>query len=136
MTTDTFDRRSDFTDETPPTVSRPLREADDAPTRSVAERLTALRTAAGRRIALALDRSRDAWLRARRRLGHTTGRIPAPAVRPLDTSILVVWSLAVALVAVEVALEVSPLLGIALALLEGVGLGVSGRRLYGLVTRS
>jgi hypothetical protein len=36
---------------------------------------------------------------------------------------------------VQVALVVSPLLGIALALLEGVALGASGRRLYRLVAR-
>ncbi len=140
MTTDTFETpqivRSDITDETPPTVGRPRADSGHHPSRSVSERLTALRTTAGGRVASALDSTRGAWRRTRQRLGDTTGRIPAPAVRPLDTSILVVWSLAVALVAVEVALDVSPLLGIALALLEGVALGCSGRRLYGLVTRS
>lgn len=140
MTTDTFETpqilRSDITDETPPTVGRPLAHPGPHLTGHLTERLAALRTAAGKRLSRALDGSRRTWRRAGRRLAETAGSMPTPAVRPLDTSILVVWSLAVVLVAVEVALEVSPLLGIGLALLEGVGLGASGRRLYGLVTRS
>jgi hypothetical protein len=61
--------------------------------------------------------------------------IAKPAIS-LDASIVIVWSLAVALVAIEVALVVSPLLGIGIALLEGVALGASGRRLYRLVSRA
>jgi hypothetical protein len=68
-------------------------------------------------------------------LRETTAGLPVPQAS-LDTSIVFVWSLAVALVAVEVALTVSAPLGITLALLEGVALGASGRRLYRLVTRT
>lgn len=55
--------------------------------------------------------------------------------RSLDAAIVVVWSLAVAMVAVELALAVSPLAGIAVALALGVGLGAGGQRLARLVTR-
>ena len=55
--------------------------------------------------------------------------------RSLDAAIVVIWSLAVAMVAVELALAVSPLAGIAVALGLGVGLGGGGQRLARLVTR-
>jgi hypothetical protein len=48
---------------------------------------------------------------------------------------VLVWSLAIAMLSLEIALTVSAQLGIALALLEGVALGASGRRIYRLVTR-
>jgi hypothetical protein len=63
---------------------------------------------------------------------------PAPALsqtmRSLDAAILLVWGLAVALIAIELALAVSPLLGITVALTEGVVLGAGSGRLARLVT--
>lgn len=143
MSTDTFEtprihRSSETTDVTPPTIRRTTGDhAPDAPSGPpLGERLDALRASAGDALARALDAARGAWRRLRQRLRETSIRIPIPRVTSLDTSIVVVWSLAVALVAVQVALVVSPVLGITLALIEGVALGASGRRLYRLVTRS
>jgi hypothetical protein len=144
MSTDTFETsrtyRSESFEETPPTIRHTTgSHAADAPSGPpVAERLDAMRASAGDALAQALDAARGAWRRFRQRLRGTSIRIPStPRFNPsLDTSIVVVWSVAVALVAIQVALVVSPVLGIAIALLEGVALGVSGRRLYRLVTRS
>jgi hypothetical protein len=49
--------------------------------------------------------------------------------RSIDVALVLVWSLAVGLIAVELALAVSPLLGVAVALLEGVVLGAGAARL-------
>jgi hypothetical protein len=142
MSTDTFEtprihRSGETTDVTPPTIRHETgAHAPDAPPRPpLAERLDALRASAHDAAGQSLDAARAAWRRLRQRLRGTSIRIPIPRVTSLDTSIVLVWSLAVALVAVQVALVVSPLLGIALALLEGVALGASGRRLYRLVAR-
>jgi len=49
--------------------------------------------------------------------------------RSIDAAIAVVWSLAVALIAIELALAVTPLAGIVVALAAGTVLGWGGRRL-------
>jgi hypothetical protein len=148
MSTDTFEtprihRSSESTEVTPPTIRPGAGEHETPSGPPLSQRLEPLRTAAGEWAARGreqatrgLDAARGAWRRLRQRLRETSIRIPIPRVTSLDTSIVLVWSLAVALVAVQLALVVSPILGIALALLEGVALGASGRRLYRLVTRA
>jgi hypothetical protein len=153
MTTDTFETphfdRPD-TDDTPPTLRRPIDTPEEPSGPTIAERLNRARAVALEALDRAIDASRAGWGRLRNRLGETAIRLHRPNVgrpgiarphiaiaRPamsLDTGIVVVWSLAVALVAIEVALVVAPLLGIGIALLEGVALGASGRRLYRLVS--
>ena len=53
--------------------------------------------------------------------------------RSIDAAIAVVWSVAVALIAIELALAVTPLAGIVVALVAGTVLGWGGRRLAQLV---
>jgi hypothetical protein len=53
--------------------------------------------------------------------------------RSIDAAIAVVWSLAVALIAIELALAVTPLAGIVVALVAGTVLGWGGRRLAQLI---
>ena len=155
MSTDTFEtprfHRPD-PDDTPPTLRRPIDAPEEPAGTTIGERLNRARAVASDHLDRALAASRVAWGRLRHRLRETATRLPRPNVgrpgvsRPnvaiakpaisLDASIVIVWSLAVALVAIEVALVVSPLLGIGIALLEGVALGASGRRLYRLVSRA
>jgi len=155
MTTDTFEtprfHRPD-PDDTPPTLRRPIDPPDEPSGPTIAERLQHASSVACEALDRAIGASRAGWGRLRNRLRNTATRLPRPSVgrpgisrpnvaiaRPaisLDASIVLVWSLAVALVAIEVALVVSPLLGIGIALLEGVALGASGRRLYRLVSRA
>jgi hypothetical protein len=139
MSTDTFDTSRIHTyghgDDTPPTLRHPRSGSGEPRSPQVADRLRALAAAAGQTLDRGLSFLRSSWRRLRRRLREASSGLPLPQAS-LDTSIVFVWSLAVALVALELALTVSVQLGIALALLEGVALGASGRRLYRLVTRS
>jgi hypothetical protein len=155
MSTDTFETPRYYrhdTDDTPPTLRRPIEPPDEPSGPTIAERLQRASAVACEALDRAIDAGRRGWGRLRNRLRETATGLPRPRVarpgisrpnvaiaRPaisLDASIVIVWSLAVALVAIEVALVVSPLLGIAIALLEGVALGASGRRLYRLVSRA
>ena len=155
MTTDTFETPRYYrpdADDTPPTLRRPIDTPDEPAGPTISERLDRARVVALEVLDRAIAASRAGWGRLRSRLRETATRLPRPSVgrpgigrpnvaiaRPaisLDASIVLVWSLAVALVAIEVALVVSPLLGIGIALLEGVALGASGRRLYRLVSRA
>jgi hypothetical protein len=54
---------------------------------------------------------------------------PGLGWRSIDVAIVLVWSVAVGLIALELALAVSPLLGVAVALSEGVVLGAGAARL-------
>jgi hypothetical protein len=139
MSTDTFNTSRMHTyghgDETPPTLSHRRPGSGEPPGRELTDRVRGLIGCAGDTLDRGLVALRGTWRRLRRRLRETTAGLPVPQAS-LDTSIVFVWSLAVALVAVEVALTVSAPLGITLALLEGVALGASGRRLYRLVTRT
>jgi hypothetical protein len=140
MSTDTFETpgiyRSETAEDTPTTFRGLAGDQKIPSVPPLAGRLDALRASAGEVIARGLVVALSPWRRLRERLRRTSIRIPMPRVTSLDTGIVLVWSLAVALLAVQLALVVSPVLGIALGLLEGVALGASGRRLYQLVTRN
>ena len=138
MSTDTFDTSRIHTygpgDDTPPTLRHSRPDSGQPRTPQVADRLRAHARGAGETLDRGLVALRSSWRRVRRWLREASAGLPMPHAS-LDTSIVLVWSLAVAMLSLEIALTVSAQLGIALALLEGVALGASGRRIYRLVTR-
>jgi hypothetical protein len=143
MSTDTFDiprtAFRDGTDDTAPTLtndlgpSRPRAGWRPVVADRIAQLLAAGRAGATRSRSAAMDATDRATRRRRAAVEATAVRANAVKLPSLDLSIVAIWSLAVALVAVEIALVVSPLAGIVVALAEGIALGASGQRLLRLV---
>jgi hypothetical protein len=139
MPTDTFD--------TPKMTPRPDVHHYDVPVDDTSEDTATLENAKRRsrpqfewrpiaaRVSAALPR--DEWNRLKASTGRGLATVRSwsrnSPWRTLDAALVAVWSLAVVLLAIELALAVTPIAGVLVALAAGIAIGAGGRRLLLLV---
>jgi hypothetical protein len=135
MSTDTFDtfetpRRSSDTADDTLELDRPKRRDTTAQLAASWKLLTA-RLASG--TGSAGTRLKAGWAALAVHTKHARSSAENSRYRSMNAAIALVWSIAVVLLSIELALAVSPVLGVLIALTAGIVVGAGGRRLAMLV---